>query len=498
MCRRAFASSPMIQPMRPKSGPPRGTPLPTTASRGSYPGLFRDQKQKPRTDGKEVADLLVVFGDEIIIFSDKHCKVPATADMGKDWARWFRRAVQKAAEQAWGAERWIRKFPDRLFLDRECRKQFPFALPDMSRVRFHLIVVAHDIAAHCARALGGSGSLMIHSDVKGFEAHSAPFTVGDLDPKRTFVHVLDDTSLNIVMQTLDTIADFTTYLQKKETLLRSEQIIIAAGEEELLATYLTTIGSEGEHAFTFPANATGIVFGEGTWERFRNNPQRHAQIEANQVSYLWDRLIETFNRHALAGTQYWTVPEGVQSTEQIMRLMAQEPRLRRRLLGASFEEFLRKAPLDYRSSRVMLPSRPGDPFYVFLLLPVPTDRPYEEYREVRGGLLRVYCQIVKSRYPEAQDIVGIATEPGFDDIRSEDAVYLDARSWSDEDQREAKRLQDELQILVSIVEGRSSVKEYPEVVRGASELPSMNLGRNPRNKPCPCGSGRKYKKCHGR
>jgi uncharacterized protein YchJ len=22
-------------------------------------------------------------------------------------------------------------------------------------------------------------------------------------------------------------------------------------------------------------------------------------------------------------------------------------------------------------------------------------------------------------------------------------------------------------------------------------------GTNPRNKPCPCGSGKKYKKCHG-
>ena len=42
-----------------------------------------------------------------------------------------------------------------------------------------------------------------------------PFTIGNLDPQKGYVHVFDDTTLNIVMSTLDTITDFTAYLSKK-------------------------------------------------------------------------------------------------------------------------------------------------------------------------------------------------------------------------------------------------------------------------------------------
>jgi hypothetical protein len=77
-----------------------------------------------------------------------------------------------------------------------------------------------------------------------------------------------------------------------------------------------------------------------------------------------------------------------------------------------------------------LPPRPGDPYYVFLLLWHPKDVSYDEFREVRRLLLERYCMVVKAIYPEAQDIVGIATEDRTITTRSEDIVYLDAREWS--------------------------------------------------------------------
>lgn len=40
----------------------------------SYSNLFTDRgRQRGTGDGKELCDLLVVFGDTLIIFSDKHC-----------------------------------------------------------------------------------------------------------------------------------------------------------------------------------------------------------------------------------------------------------------------------------------------------------------------------------------------------------------------------------------------------------------------------------------
>ena len=73
-------------------------------------------------------------------------------------------------------------------------------------------------------------------------------------------------------------------------------------------------------------------------------------------------------------------------------------------------------------------------------------------------------------------------------------MYLDARVWSAEDKERALRYQRDLGILVA---GRPLAKHFEEYPRkpakGRSALP-----KNPRNKPCPCGSQRKYKFCHGR
>src|SRR5262249_25314930 len=128
----------------------------------SYPGVYRDQK-----DGKEICDLLVVFGEHIIIFSDKSCLYPEGDNADLNWKRWFKRAIYKSAEQLWGAERWIRNHPNRLFLDPACTQTFPIALPDLSKAIFHRILVAHGSAEQCKKILGGSGSLRIIPNIIG-------------------------------------------------------------------------------------------------------------------------------------------------------------------------------------------------------------------------------------------------------------------------------------------------------------------------------------------
>src|ERR1700738_15586 len=66
----------------------------------SYPNLFRDQGRKnDKGDGKELSDHLVIFNEHVIIFSDKSCAFPNTGDVNLDWARWYRRSIEKSAEQ---------------------------------------------------------------------------------------------------------------------------------------------------------------------------------------------------------------------------------------------------------------------------------------------------------------------------------------------------------------------------------------------------------------
>jgi hypothetical protein len=177
----------------------------TFLSLWSYPGMFRNQGNASGGDGKDLCDVLVVFENDIIIFSDKDCAFPDSGDLQVDWQRWLRRAVFDSANQAWGAERWIRQHPDRLFLDRSCTIPFPLNLPRPADARFHSVVVAHNVNARCKQEPGGTGSLRIDSHWGGRRNSTsngrklAPFVVGPLNEDKPFVHLLADRTLEIVL-----------------------------------------------------------------------------------------------------------------------------------------------------------------------------------------------------------------------------------------------------------------------------------------------------------
>jgi hypothetical protein len=77
--------------------------------------------------------------------------------------------------------------------------------------------------------------------------------------------------------------------------------------------------------------------------------------------------------------------------------------------------------------RVIEPSSPRDPYYLFLAMRHPYGVSYQDYRQARRHCLEEYPQAVKVRSPEAKDIVGIGTGPPEDEDSAEDLLYLDAR-----------------------------------------------------------------------
>jgi hypothetical protein len=265
------------------------------------------------------------------------------------------------------------------------------------------------------------------------------------------------------------------------------------GEEDLLANYLLT-SKEGRHGFSLPDDCDVYFLDEGDWVRFQASPQRAAQFAADRVSYAWDNLIETFNKNILDGTSYDTTTRLIADRERIMRFLAREPRLRRRMLADALLGLIEKAKDTQRTTRVILPSNPGDPHYCFLVLPNLFGRPNEEYRVVRGHLLEALCLVTKVVFPDAIDIIGLATETGVERAsRSEDSLYLNARVWSEDMEAYARKLQSELGLLTNYTTFKDKVIEFPIPTDEAIIAP----GPNPRNKPCPCGSGKKYKRCHG-
>ena len=183
-------------------------------------------------------------------------------------------------------------------------------------------------------------------------------------------------------------------------------------------------------------------------------------------------------------------------------MLAREGRTRRRMLAMALLGVVNQEPPEQgKASHVLLPSRPGDPYYVFLLLWPPKDVSYDEFREVRRELLEAYCMVLKTIFPDAEDIVGIATEDRTAGSRSEDVLYLDARVWNEELQSEALELQQRLNILRETTKTfRERVLAYPEVQSQTGDgryRTTRNMKGRDRNGPCPCGSGKKFKKCCG-
>ena len=249
----------------------------------SYPNLHRDQG-----GGKELCDVLVVFDRDVIVFSDKSCAYPDTGDSVRDWARWYKSSIANSARQVYGAERWIRQHPGRIFLDARCQWPLPLNLPSSDEMRVHRIVVARGASERCSAFFGGdSGSLMVRNDLIG-ASHTNPavgplglFQVGQIDPGKGYVHVLDDENLDILLSELDTIADFVAYLERKEAFLCSDKVVFAPGEEDLLAHYLTHTNTCGEHDFVVPRDVNVIPFNH-FYQEMRHDARYIAKKSADE------------------------------------------------------------------------------------------------------------------------------------------------------------------------------------------------------------------------
>lgn len=465
----------------------------------SWPNIYRDQKSGSSTEGKEICDVLVVFGKHIFIFSDKQCQFPRSANLEQNWCRWVRRAIFRSARQVWGAERWILAHPDRIFLDAKCKKRLQIPISQISNPVFHRVVVAHGSGASCREQLGGSGSLYIIPSIAGAAHHDRkegaiqPFAVGTLDSNRGFIHVMDDFSLDAVLKTIDTAPDLARYLSRRQAFIESGRLVAAAGEEELLAYYLKCTDQHGRHDFPPMPNDEGVTIGEGLWATFSKSKQRLAQIKEDRISYVWDELIDRFSSYALDTDPSVSGIDSMESMEKALRFIAAESRTERRALAKAFRGILRRGRDLDRAIRVYNSPKNRGLFFVFLSVAAPSEDTHSKYLVYRRRLLELYCKTVKLKFPDARDVVGIATEPlSWKGKRSEDFVYFDALQWTKEDSAETQKLAGRFGILADPHSWESTEYEYPPARQRKHERGKY------RNAPCSCGSGKKYKRCCGR
>ncbi|MXW92249.1 MAG: hypothetical protein F4114_12615 [Rhodospirillaceae bacterium] len=429
----------------------------------SYPNLYRDQG-----GGKELCDVLIVFGHDAIVFSDKSCAYPDTGEQVRDWARWFKRSISASAQQVYGAERWIRRHPDRIFLDTGCKHPLPLSLPPSDELRVHRVVVARGAGERCSTFFGGdSGSLMVRSDLVGTSHINPPagpfglFRIGQLDPDRGYVHVLDDENLDILLSELDTIADFVAYLSRKEALLCSEKVVLATGEEDLLAYYLTHTNAKDEHDFVVPPDVNIVQF-DHLYREMRDDERYIAKKSADEVSYLIDQLIDHVSGNVIDRTLIDGNELPFHDQENALRVLASEDRLSRRHLARTLVDlWTTTSARGPARSRCVVTNEKSGTGYCFLVSPIPEDRDYCEYRHSRSVLLAACSKVMKLKFPALQHVVGYATEPLDGEQRSQDLAYLDATSWTETDAQEARRLQARTELLDSPTITHFRDQEYP-------------------------------------
>ena len=449
----------------------------------SYPNPYRDQRQGSKGDGKELCDLLVVCGRHIIIFSEKTIKWPS-GDTKTAWRRWAKRAIRDSASQTKGAERWISEFPKRIYLDRPCKKPFPISLPLADDRQVHRVVIANGSAQACKKEFPGtSGSLKIVPSVVGPNHWSdqddrlQPFTVGDIDPHESFVHVFNESALDIVMEELDTISDFTNYLTKKAEFIRSGKLSEVHGEENLLAYYVIRTNIMGDHDFVVENESIPISINHMQYGWFVASYQYRARKNANKVSYQWDRIIEVFSENMF--NEIPTIPEdsepNFQNYELCLRYMALVSRLNRRAYSKAFAEAVGKGKNEEFFIRILGDSRKlKDSETVFFILMykylgrTKKKGGYKEYRSFRAKIAMLYSRGLLIKFPNLKRVIGIALNPvDQSQERSEKPiygiVYAEQSEWSAETRSTILKACEVLGILKRTKEKHLQEQEFPDV-----------------------------------
>lgn len=429
----------------------------------SQTNVFTDEGFKDGKGGtKELCDALVVFGNDVIIFSDKHVAFQADKDLKVAWPRWYKRAVRDSCRQLHGARSWLQRFPARAFQDAKCTRPLPVTVPSEGSARFHLVAVTRGSReATLAHNHGeGLGSFALSSNIEDDAHHDTPFVIGLPEPEKHFVHVFDEVSIELLLSELDTAADFLDYLKKREALLgRRGTHVTAYGEEELLAAYLRNMSADGsEHVFVDVSTDDGIpdliMFDLGHFKALTRDPAYGRKKEADRISYEWDALIDRFLRHGDPSIHGAFAGQEPSESEQGLRLMAAETRFRRRQLAESFIGALRRAEPGQRLGRLVYRGVANETVYVFVVAAKKAGESYDEYRQYRIGLLHAYVRTAKLVAPLGTTFVGLAFDNQHKDYPggSEDLFVLVKAEWTEAELAELEARRQELGLWSAAME----------------------------------------------
>jgi uncharacterized protein YecA (UPF0149 family) len=457
----------------------------------SYPNPYNENRD-------ELCDLLAVFENHVFIFFDREKLL--LEDDNKDpeikWKRWKKKVIGAQLKTANGAERYILS-GRKIYLDQEIITPFPIII-DPEKAIIHKIIIAHGAKEACKQSsienIYGSLAISYGSNEKEFPF---PFFI-DLQKDKP-AHIFDSHNLPIIFSELDTFYDFSAYLIAKEKAISKYDSLCYCGEEDLLAHYFMNFDNEAKCHYigTLDEGINGIFIGEGEWHDFKERKEYKAKKQADKISYFWDNIIQKTCDHTLDGTILGdrTPLDGKSAIHE----MAKEPRFHRRYLSSYMIKAIQSFPESTEKilrNLSFMPSFSQNKAYLFLQLKVQGfPETYEEYREKRRTILEIACGTAKNKYKHLKTIVGIAIDaPKYSKINSEDFILMECKDWSAEQEKYYRDLNKDWKFLETdnLKMQFNTATEFPKPTSNTSS--KIKIGRNA---PCPCGSGKKYKKCCG-
>lgn len=382
--------------------------------RRSFLSVWSIENPVGAKQGKELADVVVVVGDDVLLVSVKDRKITPSGDAETDAGRWYRYAVEGSVKQLRGANRALHRMSA---VERRDNPEVQLPLPPPARRRVHFIAVA----------LGGEDLVPAVPEQHDFG----------------IVHVFDGVTFEVLLHELDTITDVVAYLRAKEEFLSRANVVLEDSERDLLAVYLR----EGR---TFPKDLNGLYLTSGLWDQLVAEDAFQRRKDADKVSYVWDQLIEEFAGHLRGGTLLGDAPPP--QVEFGLRYMVRESRFHRRFLGEAFVTFMQKAAENKTRSRVV-PS-PSDVVYLFMAVS------RQEGQEIREARLSMCCAMLREQHPEAVAVVGVLTERPDGDWRHSFMLGLVDGPVTDEIREEAEEGR-RCGLLKTQVPLRKTFQEYP-------------------------------------
>jgi hypothetical protein len=351
--------------------------------------------------GKEISDLIVPFGRDVVVFSDKACRFDGKIERKLAWSRWERAAIQESIKQLAGAVRQLERPDCRIFTDHKATEPLAYDVPAVGSRRYHLVAVVRPDKDPGQVPPGWSG--LVYSD----EADPKPFQVGPQFVDNHFVHVFDGETLDLLVDHLSTGPDLISYLTSRAALL-SKRPGITFKEADLLA--IATFNWMGGDGFIVTLDQDEkALLQNNPWTAYMNSERaQRTREEAEESKKGVDQIIDAFHHEYTERQAYADGSLDPQRHEEAMRILAAEGRFARRMIFGSLKSILLEEDQStFWAATIPSPTH-SSVRYLWLAYPKkPADVSDDEFAAGVSAHLGQYLIVLADNFSE-DTLVGIA------------------------------------------------------------------------------------------